>query len=700
MAKGFDMKAVPVTCNKDCVAGCPLLAHIKDGRVTKITNNPLRDPYMVGCVKGFHAPDVLYAKDRLKRPLLRTGSRGSGQFKEISWKEALYRVAERLDHVRRNYGCESVLVFDGSGSCISAVHNTVLLSTRFFSLFGGFTGRSDSYSKAAAVFAQKYLFNTVMVGFDPPTLFHSNLIILWGANISDTRFSARIESIIRKCKRDGVPIIVIDPRRSNTVRRLATQWVPIRPGTDTAMMAAVLWVLLNEEIVNRKFTDKYTTGFEELVSYVEGRTDGIVRDPSWASDICGVPPDTITDFAHTYGSTKPAALLSGWSLQRALGGEETSRFTVALQAATGNIGQIGGSSGGEFWRALPSPHIPQIPVPDTSGFPVIPVYKWPDAIIDGPLGGYPTEIKVIYNCGSNYLNQGSDIRKNIRAFDKVEFVVTQDLFMTPTARHSDIVLPTATFLEREDVTIPADNFLLYSAKAVEPISEAKTDYDIFCALSERLGFGDAFSEGRTAEEWLDALIEDSEIEDVDKFKQTGIFRGDNHMRVGLSDFITDPESHPLPTPSGKIEIRSTAYAQTGFSPIPECRISFPPPGFPLRMITPHSKYRINSQNSNLPWIDALEPKVLVVNREDGADRGLRTGDSVRVFNRVGEVRIQVRLTDDIIKGTICLTQGAWTVMDENGTEIGGATNALTSTTPTLPSQGSRTHSVFVQLEKL
>jgi anaerobic dimethyl sulfoxide reductase subunit A len=692
------MKKVPVTCNKDCLGGCPLLAHVKDGHVTKITNNPLRDPFMVGCAKGFHALDVLYAKDRLKRPLLRTGSRGSGEFKEISWQEALDRIAERLDDLRRKYGCESVLAFYGTGSCIGAVHNTVLLCKRFFSLFGGFTGQSDFYSFAAGAFIQKYLFGTMMVGFDPPTLFRSNLIILWGANLSDTRFSSRIESILRKCKREGVPIIVIDPRRSNTVRRLASQWIPIRPGTDTAMMAAVLWVLLNEGVADRKLTEKYTTGFEDLISYVDGTTDGIAKDPSWASYICGVPADTITDFAQTYGNTKPTALLPGWSIQRTLGGEETYRFTVALQVATGNIGQIGGSSGG-FWGALPKPHIPRMPVPDTSGFPVIPVNKWPDAILEGTAGGYPTEIKAIYNCGSNHVNQGSDIRKSIRAFGKVEFAVTQDLFMTPTARHSDIVLPVATFLEREDVTLPVDNFLLYSAKSVEPLPETKTDYDIFCGLSERLGFGDAFSEGRTAEDWLDAFIEASVIEDVDKFKETGIFRGNNHMRVGLSDFISDPKKHPLATPSGKIEIRSAAYAQTGFSPIPECRISLPPPEFPLRMVTPHSKYRINSQNSNLPWIDAFEPKVLVINREDGEDRGLRSGDSVRVFNSVGEMRIQVRLTSDIIKGTICLPQGAWTVMDDHGIEIGGATNALTSTTPTLPSQGSRTHSVFVQLEK-
>ncbi len=285
MVKGVDMKKVPVTCNKDCLGGCPLLAHVKDGHVTKITNDPLKDPYIVGCVKGFRAMDVLYAKDRLKRPLLQTGFRGSGAFKEISWQEALYR------------------------------------------------------------------------------------------------------------------------------------------------------------------------------------------------------------------------------------------FTVALQTATGNIGQIGGSSGGEFWGALPKPHIPQMPAPDTSDFSVIPVYKWPDAILEGPAGGYPTEIKAIYNCGTNRLNQGSDTKKSIRAFEKVEFIVTQDAFMTPTARYSDIVLPVATFLEREDLTLPADNFLFYSGKAIEPLPETKTDYDIFCDLSDRLGFGEAYSQGRTAEDWLDAFLEVSVIEDVDKFME-------------------------------------------------------------------------------------------------------------------------------------------------------------------------------------
>ncbi len=171
------------------------------------------------------------------------------------------------------------------------------------------------------------------------------------------------------------------------------------------------------------------------------------------------------------------------------------------------------------------------------------------------------------------------------------------------------------------------------------------------------------------------------------------------MRVALRDFIDDPEASPIDTPSGKIEIRSDAFAETGFSAVPECRITLPDAAHPLRLITPHSKYRINSQNSNLSWTEAFETQTLEMNRRDAEARGVNQDELVRVFSEEGEMEIKVNLSDDIIRGTVSLLQGAWTIRDSNGVEKGGAANILTSTTPTLPSQGSRTHSVFVQVEK-
>jgi len=691
---------VPVSCNRDCGAGCPLLAHIQEGKITKITDNPLKDGLLKGCIRGYRMPATLYSNKRIRMPLLRNGNRGSCSFREISWEEALLRISEKLDEIRNRYSSFSIFPFDGSGSCRGAVHNTGLLTKRFFSLFGGFMGRPDSYSNAAAAYSAMHVFGTRMVGFDSPTLQNSKLIILWGANLCETRFGCQIESWIKKTKKNGVPVIAIDPRRSLTVEKLSTQWIPINPGTDSAMMAAVLYVLILERYADLDFAATYSAGFDDLTAYIMGQNDGIPKDPCWAQGICGVAAKTIIDFARKYGKIKPAALLPGLSIQRTLGGEETYRFAPALQLATGNVGQLGGSSGGEFWGKLPIPNFPKMTVPAFAPFPKIPIYQWPDAVLNGKAGGHYADIKAIYNVGSNLLNQGSDIRKNISAFQKVDFVVSHDLFMTPTAMFSDIILPATTFLEREDVVFPADNYLFYSAKASNTLHKARNDYDIFWDLSERLGFGEAYSENRTAEQWLNKFLDASEIGDIDLFKSTGIFKGAGQRRVGLMEYIRNPEKIPLKTPSGKIEIRSEAFAKAGFSATPECRVAQPGASYPLRLITPHSRYKVNSQNSNMSWTEKLLPPSIEMHLFDGKERNIKTGDFVHVISTEGEMKIEVKLTENIIQGTVCLYQGFWSTRDENGTEIGGSANILTSTIPTQPSKGSRTHSVFVEIKKV
>jgi anaerobic selenocysteine-containing dehydrogenase len=697
MTRAKITRTVPVSCDHDCGGGCPLCAHVSQGRVVRITDNPLKPQYMRGCIKGYRMADTVYARDRLNVPLIRTGERGEGRFREIGWPEALDRIAERLAAIRDQYGCLSILPFNGSGSCRAAVHNTNLVGRRFFALLGGFVNRNDSYSSAAAAFTDMRMFGTRMTGLDPLTLENSRFILLWGANICETRFSSRIEAVIGRARQKGVPVIVVDPRRTQTVRKLSTQWISILPGTDTAMLAAMLHVIAEEGQVQREFVERYTVGFDDLIAYVTGRRDGQKKNPAWASKICGVPEEDIVGLARSYAGAKPAALLPGLSIQRTLGGEETYRFTVALQAATGNIGIAGGSSGGEFWGRLPGVEFPSLPIPDISSLPSLPVYCWPDAVLAGRAGGLPSDIHAIYSIGANYLNQGSDIKKNIRAFQKADLVVTHDLFMTPTAQFSDMVLPATTFLEREDMVFPADHYLFYSHQAIDPLPGCRHDYDIFCELADRLGFGETYSEGRTAGQWLERLMAESGIEDIQRFKETGILEGVEQRRVGLSRFIADPEQNPLATPSGKIEIRCAALAGQAASAIPQCRIAEADPVYPLRMVTPHSKFRINSQNSNLPWAGKLAPQVLVMNVLDARGRGIQSGDVVRVLSREGEMEIEAFLTEDIIPGCVSLIQGAWSVRDSQGVEKGGAANILTSTHPTLPSQGSRTHSVFVEV---
>jgi len=690
-------KMVPVSCDRDCGGGCPLSAYVSKGRIVRITDNPRAPELMRGCIKGYRMAETVYAKDRLKSPLIRTGERGGGHFREVGWPAALDRIAERLGTVRNRHGCLSLLPFSGSGSCRAAVHNTNLVGRRFFALFGGFVDRVDSYSSAAAAFTDMHLFGTRMTGIDPLTLENSRMILLWGANLSETRFSSRIEAVIGQAKQGGVPVVAVDPRRTETVRKLSTWWIPILPGTDTAMIAAMLYVIVKEGCLECEFVDRYTVGFEDLIAYVTGNHDGQAKSPAWASKICGVPEETIVKLARKYAAAKPAALLPGLSIQRTLGGEEAYRFTVALQAATGNIGKAGGSSGGEIWGKLPGIPFPSLPVPDRSMLPNIPVYSWADAVLEGRAGGYPSEIHAIYSIGGNYLNQGSDIKKNIRAFKKVDLVVTHDLFLTPTAQFSDIVLPVTTSLERDDVIFPADHYLFYSHQAIEPLPFCRNDYDIFCDLSDRLGFGADYSDGRTAGQWLEHLMAQSGIQDIERFKETGILEGCEQRRIGLSRFIESPEQYRLSTPTGKIEIRCEALAETEASAIPQCRIAEPGPDYPLRMITPHSKFRVNSQNFNLGWAAKSAKQVLIMNVLDGRRRGIQDGDIVRVQSAQGEMEIEASLTEGIISGCVSLIQGAWTARDAQGVEKGGSANILTSTIPTVPSQGSRTHSIFVEV---
>jgi anaerobic dimethyl sulfoxide reductase subunit A len=679
------MKSIPVSCNKDCGAGCPLMAHVDEGgRVVKITDNPRRPVHMKGCVKGYQMHKSLYSEDRIKTPLIRTGKRGHGEFREASWEEALSEVANMLDDIRSRYGSQAILGIPGSGACRGVVHNTVFLIERFLNCFGGATNTTGNYSAEAARFVTPLTFGTMMVGSDPATLRDSNVIVLWGTNISVTRFGCDLENYLKEQRNRGVPIIVIDPRRSRTARKLDAEWIGIRPGTDSAFMAAVLWVLLEENLVDRPFIERYTHGFSCLESYILGEPDGVPKSPLWAEGICGTPARVIRDFALLYGRSKPAAILPGLSIQRTLGGEDAFRMCFALQAATGNTGLSGASSGGKV-GSLPPPSIPlMLMKKGEKGQPEIPVYQWADAILEGTGGGFPTDIRAFYTAGHNLLNQGSDIRKNIKAFEKLEYAICHETFMTPTARYSDIILPATTFLEREDVMIASGNFLLYSAKVTDPLHGSRNDYDIFCDLAGRLGFREEFSKNRTAEAWLELMLEQSEVKDIPAFRESGIYLGDRQDRVGLADFVRKPTEHPLGTESGKIEISSGANQNKGLSSHPLCRIKTPPPDYPLSLVTPHSRVRINSTGANMPWAEKSGPQGLYLNPEDAENRGIRNGDRVLVTSPQGQTRVQANITEDIIPGVACLHQGRWVDLDSAGVDSGGAANMLTSTVPTLP----------------
>jgi anaerobic dimethyl sulfoxide reductase subunit A len=696
------MPSIPVFCGKDCGGdACPLLAVVDDGHVARVVNNPAGGKYLKGCRRGFNLPLEHYAPDRILTPLVRTGPRGSGQFRPVSWDEALSATAERLDEIRARHGASAVMNCSSAGS-LGALHSTPTLSNRFLNLFGGCTRLTGSWSNGAARFVLPYLLGEEwsVAGFDAATMQYAKMIILWGANVLETRMGCEVPQRVMEARRRGAEIVVIDPRRSATVQHAATWWIQCRPGTDVALMLAVLYVLITEERIDRPFITSHSVGFDQLERYVVGADGGVPHTPAWAADICGVPAPEITRFARAYAATRPAMLLPGYSIQRVFAGEESFRLSVALQVATGNFGQRGGSTGA-INSTLPVPRVGRLEVPARTEQPSVPVVRWAEAILQGRDDGYPSDIHAVYLMGSNVLNQSNDVRRGAAALEKVDFVVCHEMFLTPTARYSDVILPVASALEKEDVGIPwLGNYLLYKPQVVPPRGQARNDYDILCDLADRLGFERAFSGGRSAAEWIHHFISESEVADPDEFRRTGIYLAPDQERVGLADFAADPRRHPLSTDSGKVEIASERYEREhGFPAIPTWQ---PPPEdsrFPLRLITPKSPYRTHSQGSNLPAIRRLAAHALTMHPDDAASRGLVDGDLVRVYNAHGETHIPILLSEEVLPGVACLLEGIWAELDGSGVDHAGSANMLTGTHGTTPAIACIMHAVAVEVER-
>ena len=643
-------------------------------------------------------PSETYAPDRILTPLVRTGPRGSGQFREASWDEALAITARNLEEIRAKHGPSAVMSFCDSG-VIGALHGTRLLLNRFMNLFGGSTRLTSNYSNGAVLFVLPYLFGSDWdrSGYDAATMRNSQMIVLWGANVLETRMGAETDRRLIEASRRGIPIVVVGPRRSYTAERTDAWWIPCRPGTDAALMLTVLHVLITENLLDREFIDAHCAGFDRLEQYVLGQDGGTARTPAWATGICGTPAEEIVRFARAYAAAKPAMLFPGYSIQRVFGGEEPYRLTVALQAATGNFGLRGGSTGANN-RLLPGIRVGRLEVPPIAPQPTLPVVRWPDAILEGRAGGYPSDVRALYNLGANPINQGADIKKSIAAFAKLDFAVSHQLFMTPTARHCDVIFPAATALEKEDIGLPwAGNYLLYKPAAAAPRGRTQSDYDALWALADRLGFGEAFSEGRTAVDWITRFIADSDVPDPEAFRRTGIYIAPERERVGLAAFAADPAGSPLGTPSGKIEIASDRYArETGFPAIPTWQ---PPPveaGYPLRLITPKSRHYTHSQ-SNLAPLRGREPQALTMHPTDAASRGIKDGDAVRIANPRGEGVVAARLSTEIMPGVVSLPEGIWVSLDERGVDRGGAANMFTSTEGTRPAVANIMHGMNVEV---
>jgi len=755
-------KIITTSCHVNCGSRCVLRAHVANNVITRIeTDSSGDDVYGMhqirACLRGRSMRQRVYAPERLKYPMIRTGKRGEAQFRRVSWDEALDAIAAKMKDIKQRFGNEAFYLNYCTGNlggtlskCWPPAQTPV---ARLMNCWGGYLNHYGTYSTAQISGTMPYVYGANL-GNAISDIVNSKLVVMFGNNPAATRMSGGgiINDLIVAREKSDVRLIVVDPTYTDTAA-VADEWIPIRPGTDGALCAAIAHVLISEGMVDQKFLDTYSVGFDEAhmpegipanssyKAYVLGQgPDGKAKTPAWAAPICGVPSETIIRLARQIGQAKPCTISQGWGPQRHSNGEDACRAIATLAVLTGNVGISGGSTGArEGAFSIPFTLFPTLtnPVADS-----ISVFMWTDAITrgtemtalrDGVRGRdkLKAPIKFIWNYAGNALiNQHSDINRTaeiLRDDSKCEMIVVHENFMTPSARFADILLPGTTNLEENDFAVSeaasAMAYAIFAHKVIEPLFESRDIYRVCADIAGRLGVAEKFTEGRTRDQWLQFVLEQSGKNlpslpaTLDEAWKLGVFKVKNPGGpfVAFKAFRDDPVANPLATPSGKIEIFSKRLWDIGhnwelpagdrisalpeFSGEPEGYLSPLRSKFPLQLVTFHYKQRTHSTYGNVPWLKEVAPQELWINPIDAGPRDIRHLDKVRVFNDRGTCFIEAKVTPRVMPGVVLLPEGAWYAPDAEGRDHGGSPNMLTTQHPSPLVKGNPQHSSLVQVAK-
>lgn len=733
----------------NCGGRCLLKVYVNKGEITRIETDDRPDsiesPQLRACIRGRAYRKRQYHQDRLEYPMKRIGKRGDARFERISWDEAEDIMVEQINRIRTKYGNDAILIPYGTGSYNQI--NGRWTAQRLMNLVGGSLNYYNSYSTACISRATPYIYGTGITGNQRQDWLNSKYIIMWSWNPAEMRDGTNSDYIIKEARKRGAKVVCIDPRMSMSAVALADEWIPVRPGTDAALMSAMAYSIITENLHDKEFIDRCCIGFdrdqmpeglkdqESYSDYILGTVDGIPKTPEWASSITSVPASTITRIAREYAGTKPAMLYQGYGMQRRAYGEQPVLAGCALAAITGNVGIPGGwasgyglqaDDGGPMWNIFP-----------TGTNPVkasIPVFLWTEAILRGnkmtkdqglrgteKLG---SDLKMIWSVASNILiNQHSNINRTRKILENeslVEFIAVQDQFMTPTARYADLILPVATQFETwgvEDGWMYGEEVLLMP-KIAEAPGEAKSDYLICAGIAEKFGVKEKYTENKTEQDWIDWSLNryrETRYPGIPRLKDFEKSNNGVHTepvlkpKIAFEDFRKDPGKYPLKTPSGKIELFSQQlFEKNNPQEIPavpkyiqEWESPFGPEAekYPLQALGHHYMARVHSTHDNNEWTKEAFPQRVFINPLDAKTRGIKNGDLVKVYNHRGTIIHACRLTKKILPGVVNIPQGAWWNPDKEGNDIGGNVNTLTSERWTPIAYGNAQHTIMVEVEK-
>ena len=685
-------------------------ARMREGELEVRPHEDDPDPNQI--IQNF--PAALRHRARIAQPMVRKGwlengsgpdeRRGRDEFVPLSWNATLDLLGKELARVRDGFGPGAI--FGGSYGWASAgrFHHAQSQIHRFLNLAcGGYVKSVNSYSSGSS----QVLIPHIIGDYEDLTkrnvsweqiAEHSEIVLAFGgmalknSMVAGGSISKHVErGAMRRAAERGCNFVLVSPLRVDLPDEAKARWLACIPGSDTARMMGIVLTLVVEGKHDRAFLERYTAGWPLFERYLLGETDGQPKNAAWAAGLTGVAADEIVALARRLHS-KRALIVVSHSLQRAEHGEQPVWMGMVLAAALGQIGLPGGGYAyalgaiayyGRRFNAVPMPTFSQgrngvrdfIPVARISDMLLHPgeTYRY-----NGQTRTYP-EIKLVYWAGGNPFHHHQDLNRLRKAFARVDTLVVHELAWTATARHADIVLPCTMTLEREDIGGSSNDPLLVPMHPVAaPYGEARDDYAIFADLAERLGAREAFTEGRSARQWLEHLYEPTREGlaamglPAPSFAEFWAGKGcllpqQPDDGGNLRAFRDDPKASPLPTPSGRLEIYSETIASFGEADCPG-HPSWLGPAYvpdeaaPYVLIANQPRTRLHSQFDFGGHSGAAKHRgreVATMHRDDAALRGISEGDIIRLFNERGACLASVTLTDGIRRGVIQLPTGAW-----------------------------------------
>jgi len=660
-----------------CPAGCWIVVtYDSEGRIKRVGPDE-SSSFGVICKLGEHSPEIVYSKDRLQYPMRRKGPKGTYEFERISWDEAYEIIVNRLNRIKSESGPEATAIYTGRGSfelsmCDVYQPKGVAVSSASSVLFP--FGSPNTLGVGALCYVSFAMIAPhVTMGGMLINMFsdieNANLIIVWGANPATDCPPLDLDRIIKAHDR-GARVIVIDPRRTTIAKLPGAEWIPVRPGTDGALALGMCNVIINEELYDEAFVLDWTRGFDEFARHVQHFRPEVVEK------ITGVPADTIISVARRVAEADGVSPVMYSGLEYSDSGVQAIRATQVLWALAGQLDVPGGRCFSMKENSFPVNRQGHVANPDLNKalgrdrFPVYSQYRGEShamALPDSVIHGKPYKIRSLIILGGSIITSWPQPSVWRETLENLDFLVSIDRQLTADSAYADIVLPATTMYEIESYMTYGPIFRIRE-KVIDPVGEARNDFFIMAELARRLGYGDVYPQNE--EELLNHVLKGSGFTYDDVRQSDGMVSLPAKImeyKKWEKGLLRDDGKPGFDTPSGKFEIASSILEEHGYDPLPvytepkEGPESTPELAkeFPLIF---NSGARVNtdfrSQHHGIPDLLKERPgPAVTINTSDAAERGIESGDMVRIKSDRGQVVMRALVTDDIVRGAVDANMG-------------------------------------------